>query len=225
MNTAILLLAGCAIAFCQEDIASGQESFADRAAPTVTAEQKSNPFFAKLLNPFIPEDQKQPLTAKLRFHLYLRGTIGFFPIFREAAAAGIEQARGDPHEWGGGMEGFAKRFGNELAINAIHNTVTYGFASALHEDNRYFASGKSGKWQRVLHAVLSPLEARREDGSVGPSYSNIVGTASSIAISQAWAPPSRRGVGEVFGNIGFSFAGQAGFDVFREFLPDILHRR
>ena len=217
MKTAILLLAGCALAF-------GQENSANRAAPATPTQEKSNPFFGKLLNPFNPEDRKQPLTAKLRFHLYLKSTIGLYPIFREAAAAGIDQARGEPREWGGGMEGFARRFGNGMAVNAIHNTVTYGLASALHEDNRYFASGKSGKWQRVLHAMLGPLEAHRDDGSVGPSYSNIAGVASSIAISRAWAPPSRQGARVVFEDIGISFAGQAGFDVFREFLPGLLRR-
>ncbi len=217
MKIVCLVLAGCAIV-------SAQENSANRAETTVAAQQPY-PFFGKLLNPFKPENQKQPLTANLRFHLYLKSTVGIYPIFRETAAAGIDQARGDPKEWGGGTEGFARRLGNGLAINAVHNTVTYGLASALHEDNRYFASGKSGKWQRVLHAVLSPLEAHRGDGSVGPSYSNIVGVASSIAISRAWAPPSRRGAGVVFENIGLSFVGQAGFDVFREFLPDLLHRR
>ena len=45
----------------------------------------------------------------------------------------------------------------------------------FHEDNRYFASGKDSKIRRVLHAALSPFEARRKDGRVGFSYSNVPG--------------------------------------------------
>ena len=40
-------------------------------------------------------------------------------------------------------------------------------SAALHEDNRYFASGEKGIWPRVLYAVTSTVLAHRHDSAIG----------------------------------------------------------
>ena len=112
--------------------------------------------------------------------------------------------------------------GNSLATHIVAKSIEYGGSELLHEDNRYFASGKTGI-RRVWHAALGPFEARRDDGSVGFSYSNVGGVLGGSAASLAWAPPSYRTAGHVGESVGFTFAVQAAFNVFREFLPDLLH--
>jgi hypothetical protein len=217
MKAAVLAMICCAMA-------SGQDSSANRAIPTTPAPHDG--LAVRLLRPFEPETGVyRPPSAKVRFHEYVIATIGPFTIFREAAAAAIGQARNSPPEWQGGMEGYAKRLGNDLAKNAVRNTLAFGLSAALHEDNRYFASGKSGAARRVLHAALSPLETHRSDGRVGFSYSNAGGMLGASLISRTWAPDSWRHPSSVGNDFAFSFASQAAINIFREFVPDILHRR
>jgi len=50
--------------------------------------------------------------------------------------------------------------------------VTFGLASALHEDNRYFNSGKKGLWPRTWSAVTSGILARHDDASATSLFLN-----------------------------------------------------
>src|SRR3954465_4124473 len=59
-----------------------------------------------------------------------------------AAAAAVGQAADRPHEWGQGARGFGLRMGSGYGGHIIGSTFESGFALGLHEDNRYFVSGR-----------------------------------------------------------------------------------
>jgi hypothetical protein len=61
-----------------------------------------------------------------------------------AVQAGLNQARNRPQEWGQGVEGYGRRFGSAYGQHLIGSTVSNAIAFGLHEDNRYFKSGKTG---------------------------------------------------------------------------------
>lgn len=212
---ACLAISLCALAHAQTDLA-------DRTIAAQPAPREN--FAEKLLRPLEPEHYT-PLTAKSRSAVFVCDTFGPYTIFREAAAAAMSQAMNSPHEWGGGMKGYAERFGSNLGVLAVHNGIAGGLSAVLHEDNRYFASGKASAMRRALHAALSPFETRRDNGRAGFSYSNVAGAVGASFVSRAWAPPSWQGGANIGKNIAFTFAGEAAFNVFREFLPDMLHRR
>lgn len=174
-----------------------------------------------MLHPLEPE-KFTPLTPKARFQEYFDNTFGPYALFRDAAAAGMRQGTNSPHEWGGGAQGYGQRFANAVGFSLAQNSISYGLSAALHEDNRYFASGKTGI-RRVWYAALASFRARHDNGSVGFSYSNVGGVLGASAASLAWAPPSWRTGSHVGQTIAFTFAGQAAFNIFREFLPDMLH--
>jgi hypothetical protein len=160
-----------------------------------------------------------------RFGEFVMSTLGPVPLLGEAAGAAIEQWMNTPKEWGQGWGALGKRFGSNLAYNGIRQTITYGGSLALGEDTRYFASRQSGVWPRTRHALVSTFTARHADGSVSFSYSGTAGVIGASAISSAWGPDSWKGPGNIAKNAGISFASTAAFNVVREFLPDILHRR
>jgi len=164
------------------------------------------------------------LTEKKRFHLYVLSTGGPVPLLGEAAGAAIGQWENSPKEWGQGWSAYGERFGSNLAYNAVRQTITYGTSAAFHEDNRYFASHKHGFWARTGYAVLSTVTARHPDGSQAFSVSSVTGIVGASAISSIWGPPSWKGIENISGNAGISFATTAGFNIVREFLPDLLHR-
>jgi hypothetical protein len=163
-----------------------------------------------------------PITANERFHEYLWGTLGPVPVFTKFVTAGISQGLDSPPEWGQGSEGYFKRFGNNLANDSVRRSLTYGVASLLHEDNRYFASGKSRIWARIEHAMESSVTARYRADRERISVSALTGAVGAALISRAWAPPSWQTPGSVGRTIVYSIAGQAGMNVFREFLPDLI---
>jgi hypothetical protein len=206
--------------FCS--LAFGQSNSADRVAAPEAAPPKDN-LLVKLLRPLGPYENA-PVTPALRWKAYEDDTFGAFTIFKEASTAAIMQGLNIPHEWGQGIGGYGERFASDLAFNGVHHTVEFGAASLFHEDNRYFASEKTTTKGRVIHAVLSPFETHHEDGSVGFSYSNVLGVTSAGFLSRTWEPTSAQGGSHIARSIGYSFLGAAAFNTFREFVPDLIRK-
>lgn len=190
--------------------------------PAVTP--KTEGLVDKVLGIVGPAEPKV-LTGKQRFVQYLLDTGGPLPILGEAAGAGISQWTNDPGEWGQGWGAYGKRFGSNLAYNGVRQTLTYTTALAFHEDNRYFASHQKGVWRRTRYALASTVMAQHPDGSRMFSVSSVTGVVGASAISSIWGPGSWKGVDNIAVNAGISFAATAGFNLVREFLPDVLHRR
>ena len=183
----------------------------------------SEDFIDKVLGMVGPTEPSN-LTEKKRFHLYVVSTAGPVPLLGEAAGAAIGQWENTPKEWGQGWSAYGERYGSNLAYNAVRQTISYGTSVVFHEDNRYFASHKHGFWARTGYAVLSTVTARHPDGRQTFSVSSVTGVIGASAISSIWGPPSWKGMENISGNAGISFASTAGFNIVREFLPDLLRR-
>ncbi len=175
-----------------------------------------------------PPREFSPMTRYERFNHYASGLVSLDSVFSAVAAGAIAQARGTPKEWGGGAEPYGWRTGSRFAQHIVRNTLQYGIAAALHEDNRYFVSQKSGFLARTKYAVMSTLLARHDNGSRGISFSRIGGAAGAAFISRAWQPPSTTTAGDGAVSFGLTIGTQMGFNVVREFWPDVkrhFHRR
>ena len=171
---------------------------------------------------WLSPEEPTPLTAGRRWHDYWIATIVPGTILNEGVAAGFGQWENSPPEWGQGGRGYGKRFANDMAYNAVRNTLTYGTSVLFHEDNRYFASGKRTVAGRIAHALASPVTARRTGGQRSISISGVTGIVGVSLISRAWSPASWQGAGNVAISAGLTFAGTAGFNLVREFVPDIV---
>src|SRR5690242_8784510 len=101
---------------------------------------------------FLSPAENVPQSSADRFNDYVFAMVGPFVIVAEGASAGIQQWRDSPHEWGQGGSGYGKRLGNNMAYNGVRQTISYGLAEALHEDNRYFKSKKQGFGGRLFYA-------------------------------------------------------------------------
>jgi hypothetical protein len=165
-----------------------------------------------------------PMTRSERLRNYLTGLANPESIFRAAASGAIRQAENSPKEWRGGAEGYGYRVGDVFAQHVIRATLQYGASSVLHEDNRYFASGESGFFRRVKYAAASTFLARRDNGNRTISFSRIGSAAGTSFISRIWQPPSTTSAGDGAVNFGISMASDVGFNVVREFLPDLKRR-
>ncbi len=165
-----------------------------------------------------------PLTASERLRFYLESSFGPGAFLRAAAAGGIAQWSGTPKEWGGGAKAYGERVGNSFAKHVIRQTLQYGAASALREDNRYFRSTEAGFWKRTEHAVTSTFEARNDGGRDHFAYSRFGSALGASFISRLWQPRSTNSAGDAAVNFGITIATDIGWNVFREFRPNRLRR-
>jgi len=162
------------------------------------------------------------LTQRERNHLYLRNMINPLSFVRVASSAGIDQAKDKPDEWEQGASGYGKRFANIFSQYTIQRTVTYGLGSVLHEDNRYFNSGKHEFWPRAQYAFASGILARRDDGTRRFSFSQIGGVAAGAFLARTWLPSSQASMGDAAVSFGITMGTNIGFGVVKEFLPDMV---
>ena len=164
----------------------------------------------------------QPLNQKERNHMYARSLINPIWYLKGAASAGVNQWRDKPQEWEQGASGYGKRFADIMGQYAINKTVTFGFESLLHEDNRYFQSGKIGFWPRMGYALSSGILARHDNGKRYPSASLLLGFWSGAYLSRFWQPPSESSIGDAASSFGISMGWNIGLGVVKEYLPGML---
>jgi hypothetical protein len=164
-----------------------------------------------------------PMTRSERFRTYLTSAFGPGALAKSAVRAGYNQLMNSPKEWDGG-EGYGKRFGSAYAKHIIRGTLQYGASTVLHEDDRYLASGRAGFWNRTKYALTSTLLARRDNGDRTFAVARMGSFAGAAFISNIWQPPSTSGYGHAASSFGIAVATDAGFNVFREFFPDLKRR-
>lgn len=162
-----------------------------------------------------------PLTRQERTHLYLKTMANPLGYLKAGFSAGIDQWKDKPAEWGQGASGYSKRLANILGQYTIQRTVTFGLASAFHEDNRYFNSGRNGIWARTEYALASGVLARDDRGNRHPSISQLGGVAAGAFLSRYWQPRSQSSAGNGAISFGLTMSSNMAFSVVKEFLPDL----
>jgi hypothetical protein len=78
-----------------------------------------------------------------------------------------------------------------------------------------------GSRRRVLHALAHALVARSDNGNAMFNASEWLGTTSSVALSNLYHPGNERGFAPSAEQVGYNVAEDIGFDVLREFWPEI----
>jgi hypothetical protein len=164
----------------------------------------------------------RPLTQRERTDLYLRSLINPWGFLKAAMSAGIDQSHNKPQEWGQGWGPYGERVANIEGQYVVQKTVTYLISSPLHEDNRFFGSGKHGFWPRTKYAVTSSLLARHDNGNLYVSVSQLGGMAAGAFAARLWLPPSQSDPGDAAVSFGITMGGNTGASVLKEFLPDLF---
>jgi len=164
-----------------------------------------------------------PLSSRQKFQLFFKGAFDPWPFGLSAFVAGIGQAEDSTPEWGGGTEGYAKRFGagytDYFMGNFFGNAV---LPSLLHEDPRYFQKGSGKPINRFLWAASSTVWCKRDKGGWGPNYANVGGNLIGSAIGRVYYPASDRTVSSTISDgLTVSAEGIVGAEVI-EFWPDLV---
>ena len=160
-----------------------------------------------------------PMRAKQKLKLSFRSIIDPVSLLTIAGTAGVQQYRNTFPEYGGGIEGYGKRYAVNLADNVTGVLLSRGvYPSIFHQDPRYFYKGTGSTRSRLLYAISAAVIARSDNGRWKPNYSHVLGNFSAAAISNLYYPASDRGASQVLFNGLSATASTAFSNVLREFV-------
>ena len=134
-----------------------------------------------------------PMTPKLKFKLALRAEIDPIEFAVNAGVAGAEQYHNTFPGYGGGWQGYGKRFGATYADSAIGAMLGRAmFPIWFHQDPRYFYRGTGSTRSRVWYALSQTFVTRGDNGETQPNYSHLLGNFATAGISNVYRAPSDR---------------------------------
>ncbi len=167
-----------------------------------------------------------PMLAEQKYRLAARTLIDPVTFLTTGVIAGAEQYQNVFPSFGGGFEGYSKRYGAAYATHASGELLTRAvFPSVFHIDPRYFILGKGSSKARAAHAIVTTFVTRGDNGSRRVNFPEILGVFSAAALSNAYFPAQERGVSLVLIN-GFGDLGADMLDnLVREFVLNRFTRR
>jgi len=211
----------------QNSTASAQTANPNASKPETSADQLRQEEKQRILGvmaTFNMTNNKDalPLSTRQKFQLYLKSVTDPWTIGITAFSAGVGQAEDSPPEWQGGAAGYFRRFGAGYADTADGNLWGNAILTSWwHEDPRYYRMGSGNTMKRFFWAAGSSFWCKRDSGTWGPNYANVIGNLIGGAIANSYYPPSQRGVDATFEHSASVTAyGILGAELI-EFWPDI----
>jgi len=219
--------------FAQEEsrpVQAPAESNSSSPASVIPAQEQEPPggnrVFGVLPN-YRTADSSQEgtvLTVRQKLNIARKDSFDYPLVLLSGALAGLSQLTDQQPSFGQGVKGFGHRLVTNYADQAMGNMFTEGlFPALLHEDPRYFRRGTGSKWRRTGYALSRVIVTHKESGGNRFNYSEWLGNASAVAISNAYYPDNRN-----FADNGAKLLEQVGTDavsqVLKEFWPDIKRK-
>ena len=163
----------------------------------------------------------KPLTVSEKFKVasedaFDLGTVGLAAIF--GAEGQLTNAN---RSLGRGGAGFGRHMGTSYGDLVIGHYMTAAIFPALfRQDTRYFRRGTGSGWSRLGYAVGQVFWTQNDSGNTGFNYSEILGNATAVAISNAYYVDNRNprdGVSKFGTQLGVDMAA----NILKEFWPDL----
>jgi hypothetical protein len=158
-----------------------------------------------------------------KWDFFLQETVTPFTLGAGAFNAAVSQSTRSAPLYGRHWDAYPKRFGASIGDIVSQNFFgDFLLASAFQEDTRYVRWGTTHRlWPRIGYAISRSIITRTDSGGATFNYANVMGTAMSAALSNAYYPPVSRTPRESATNWGTSVAGSGLANLMPEFLPDV----
>jgi len=195
-------------------------------APPPVQQAKAAPTATPAVTPQLPNAPSVyvPLTKRQKFDVMVHRSYSPYTFAGAAFSATWAQMMGDWYDYGGGMEGWGKRFGASMADAESRNFFySFMFPVIFHQDPRYFRSNKKGLIPRAWYAGTRVLVTRADDGHNTFNTSEILASAFTASLQNAYYPERDRGFEDTMSRMVGSLSSEATSNLLREFWPDI-HR-
>lgn len=125
-----------------------------------------------------------PLTAKEKFKVVALGTFDPVQYPWWGLLSAISQADNSEPQFGQGWLAYAKRYGTTAGDSTTENFMVGAvFPSILHQDPRFYQSGKGSIPRRTVYAATRILVTRGDSGKKEFNFSEVFGSALAAAVS------------------------------------------
>ena len=233
-----LICAALCFLICSVGVAQQPEPAPDAPAqsqPTQTTSQPANAIQSgvvlfKLLQqkslvfPDLATSQG-PLTSWQKFKLAANNSVSLSTVGAALLGSGYGQATNRPSGYHQGWDGYAKRFGADMARSASYNLFgNFLLASALHEDPRFFVKKNLSFGQSVKYAGVRVLYTSKDSGERQINYSGLIGPLMAEGLANAYYPDQNRTAGSTLTRYGVDLAWRFGGNLLRQYWP-ALNRR
>ena len=165
----------------------------------------------------------RPPSVSEKWQLFENETFAPFTVGAAAFNAGVSQMTHSTPLYGRNpWPAYPKRFGSGIGDIVSQNFFgDFLLASAFHEDTRYLRRGPAHtRVARIAYAISRSVVTSTDSGEATPNWSNILGTAMSAGLSNAYYPPASRTARAAATNWGTDVAGAGLANLLPEFWPD-----
>jgi hypothetical protein len=169
----------------------------------------------------------RPLSHSEKFGLFQRDLLNWETHATLALDAGLSLATNDRPFLRSGGYGFLRRYGFNMADEANFTFFgAYLFPTMFHEDPRYIPMDHGTNRARTAYALSRVAITRNDAGRSELNKSLILGTIVSSTISSAYYYPAggSMSAGGLFASVGISLASDAGFNLFKEYWPNVSRK-
>lgn len=165
------------------------------------------------------------LNVRDKFALFVQDSLDPVTFLSAGFDAGLDQAQDSEPSYGQGAQGYGRRFGAELAGRVSSSFFKdFSYPSIFFEDPRYYRMVHGHPGGRLLHALKHAFVAQRDNGNLMFNFSEWLGTTSTVVLSNTYHPENHRGFSPAAQRVGYGVLQDAGFDVLREFWPEISRK-
>jgi len=164
----------------------------------------------------------QQLNKREKLKVFLHHTYSPYTFVGAAFDAGLAQAVGAWYSYGGGMQGYGKRYGASLADT--ESGAFFGrflFPVLLHEDPRYLRSNSEKTVPRAAYALSRVLVTHDDSGKKRANLSLMLSAVAASSLANSYYPRENRGFGDTMARAGGDLLSTAEMNLLREFWPDI----
>lgn len=159
------------------------------------------------------------LTNKEKFKFRVIESLELQGFAGAMAGASFQQVLHTPHEWGHGVEGYAKRYASTFTTALTSQALDYGFETLLKEDPRYFPSNSRSTKARIWSVIKQTFVTRTDAGNTTPAYARLASAFATGQITRAWLPPSGNSLGDGFYTGAINVGVDAAVNLLYEFIP------
>jgi hypothetical protein len=160
-----------------------------------------------------------------KLRLFIGDTFDPISLLGIAYNSGLDQAQNFDPSFGQGAAGYAKRFAANLGSRTTTRFFTeFAYPTLFREDPRYYRLGQGNVSKRFWHAVGHAVITHRDSGHHGFNFSEWLGAGTGAAVSKAYHPDRENGLGPIAQGVAFTILTDVGFDVLREFWPELAKK-
>ena len=162
-----------------------------------------------------------PISPGEKFKIASQDSFDRGTFILAAAFAGEAQLTNANRAFGQGMAGYGQYLGTAYADFVIGDYMTEAiYPTLFHQDPRYFRLGEGGTWRRLGYAVGQLFWTHNDSGSTGFNYSEIIGNATAVAISNAYYV-NDRDAPDAVSKLGTQIGVDGAANILKEFWPDL----